>query len=171
MKSSISLKDYLSDLTEIINEYSRTGLIASSEIYQRLQKSENRFGQRRNYFFDESALFFKEYLDLRYRIDKKSYSFHYQDLNAKLLFRYDNALHKPTLKFNEHKHIRDQIIFADIPNMADIFEEIANNYLNVQLSKVGTLFCLLFMFIMPNINLQIHILMGMKSLPIPRKLC
>ena len=79
-------------------------------------------------FLDESALFFKEYLDLRYRIDKKSYSFHYQDLNAKLLFRYDNALHKPALKFNEHKHIGDQIIFADIPNIADILGEIASNY-------------------------------------------
>jgi hypothetical protein len=32
MKSNISLKDYLHDLTEIIDEYSQTGFIASSEI-------------------------------------------------------------------------------------------------------------------------------------------
>jgi hypothetical protein len=131
MKSSISLKDYLSDLTEIINEYSRTGLIASSEITSDFRNQKIGLVKGEIIFLDESALFFKEYLDLRYRIDKKSYSFHYQDLNAKLLFRYDNALHKPALKFNEHKHIGDRIIFADIPNIADILEEIANNYLNI----------------------------------------
>jgi len=97
MKSSISLKDYLSDLTEIINEYSRTGLIASSEITSDFRSEKIGMVKGEIIFFDESALFFKEYLDLRYRIDKKSYSFHYQNLNAKLLFRYDNALHKPAL--------------------------------------------------------------------------
>ena len=131
MKSSIFLKDYLSDLTEIISEYSRIGLIASSEISSDFRSEKIGMVKGEIIFFDESALFFKEYLDLRYRIDKKTYSFHYQDLNAKLLFRYDNAQHKPALKFNEHKHIGDQIVFADIPNLADVLEEIANDYFNI----------------------------------------
>jgi cellulose synthase/poly-beta-1,6-N-acetylglucosamine synthase-like glycosyltransferase len=66
-------------------------------------------------FLDESKLFFTEYLDLRYKIEKLTYSFHYQSKKGELIFRYDNARHKPDLKFREHKHIKASVIQCDSP--------------------------------------------------------
>jgi hypothetical protein len=131
MKSNIFLKDYLSDLTEVINEYYRTGFVVLSEIASDFRTEKIGFVKGKITFSDESVLFFRDYLDLRYRIDKKSYSFHYQDVNTNLLLRYDNALHKPALGFNEHKHIREKIVFTDIPNIQDILEEISSEYLSL----------------------------------------
>ncbi|WP_245809291.1 toxin-antitoxin system TumE family protein [Desulfamplus magnetovallimortis] len=79
-------------------------------------------------FLDGSTLFFKEYLDLRYRLDKKMYSFHYQDAQATLRFRYDNSDHKPALGFHDHKHTPDKIRSATIPNMQEVLDEITNTY-------------------------------------------
>lgn len=80
-------------------------------------------------FLDESVLFFKEYLDLRYQIDKKTYSFHYQDINTNLLFRYDNALHKPKLGFYDHKHVDGRILKSNVPTIKDVLKEIVDGYL------------------------------------------
>ncbi|MBF0413564.1 MAG: hypothetical protein HQK70_12760 [Desulfamplus sp.] len=126
----MSLKDYLADMTEVINEYSQTGFVILSEIVSDFRTEKIGFVKGKIIFSDESVLFFREYLDLRYRIDKKSYSFHYQDLSSNLLFRYDNALHKPALGFNDHKHIGDKIIFTDIPNIKDVLVEIVIEYLS-----------------------------------------
>jgi len=130
MKSNIFLKDYLSEFTEVVNDYSQTGFIVSSEVLCDFRSEKIGFIKGTITFSDESALFFREYLDLRYHYDKKAYSFHYQDRNSGLLFRYDNALHKPALEFNEHKHTGDRIIQTDIPNIGDILEEISNEYLS-----------------------------------------
>ena len=50
-------------------------------------------------FLDNSCLFFTEYLDDKYKIEKLTYSFHYQQKDGTLIFRYDNAYHKPRLGF------------------------------------------------------------------------
>lgn len=125
------LRDYLSDLTEIINDHSLTGFIVSSEVVSDFRSEKIGFIRGKITFSDESVLFFREYLDLRYHLDKKAYSFHYQSRDSELLFRYDNALHKPALGFDEHKHIGDRIIQTDVPNISDILEEILNEYLSM----------------------------------------
>jgi len=43
-----------------------------------------------------------------------------------LLFRYDNAKHKPTLAFSEHKHCAEDIIFAPAPNLQDVVQDSIN---------------------------------------------
>ena len=78
-------------------------------------------------FLDRSSLFFREYLDATANsVDKLMYSYHYQDTNDKLIFRYDNAQHKPHLPFLEHKHAPpDPIQHADAPTIHDVLVEIA----------------------------------------------
>ena len=122
------LKDYLADLTETMNEYAQTGLIQSSEISTAFRNEKIGLIQGRMVFVDGSTLLFKEYVDVRYRLDKKAYSFHYQDRQATLRFRYDNAFHKPALGFTDHKHLGHEIIPAEIPNLEDILAEIVRIY-------------------------------------------
>lgn len=121
------LNDYISNLEKTINKYFDTETIISSEIKVNA-KSDSIGSLKINIIFiDDSKLFIKEYLDLRYGIDKLSYSYHYQDKDNMMIFRYDNAIHKPVLSFNAHKHIKNKVIQYDIPLLEEILEEIIIN--------------------------------------------
>jgi len=123
------LKDYLEIFTSDVSDYSKTGLIMTSNIKCDFRSEKIGFLKGKIVFLDKSVLFFKEYLDLRYQIDKKTYSFHYQDKNTILRFRYDNALHKPKLGFNDHKHVDGRILKSNVPTIKDVLKEIADGYL------------------------------------------
>ena len=48
-----------------------------------------------------------------------------QNKDGDLIFRYDNAVHRPALEFKEHKHIKgDVIIEAILPDVSDIMDEV-----------------------------------------------
>jgi hypothetical protein len=63
--------------------------------------------------------------------DVDTISFHYQDQYNNLIFRYDNAQHKPDLGYSEHKHIRDKIMPSKIPEIEQVILEIINEYLEI----------------------------------------
>ena len=123
------LTEYLSDVTKAIDEYSRTGLILSSELKTDVRTEKIGLIKGSFVFINESKLFFTEYLDLRYKIEKLAYSFHYQDKNGELIFRYDNASHKPGHSFKSHKHVEGAILETDIPNLKEVLEEILSGLL------------------------------------------
>jgi hypothetical protein len=82
-------------------------------------------------FMDGSQLHFREYLDgirgeaqSSIQIDKLSYSYHFQDSERQMLFRYDNAAHKPALPAQEHKHVGDTVAVAAAPTLEDVLVEI-----------------------------------------------
>ena len=62
------LKEYLAKLTNTLNEYIDSGVIASSELSTDFRSDKIGFLSGKITFLDGSTLFFKEYLDLRYRI-------------------------------------------------------------------------------------------------------
>ncbi|MCI5194026.1 MAG: hypothetical protein D3915_13035 [Candidatus Electrothrix sp. AU1_5] len=122
------LKEYLTEINRIITDCAETGLIISSEVMTDIRTEKIGFVKGALVFLDESALFFKEYLDLRFHLDKKTYSFHYQDAQAQLRFRYDNAAHKPALGFHDHKHTPDETLPSTIPHLQDVLDEIVKIY-------------------------------------------
>ena len=123
------LTEYLTDIHNTIAEYTQTGFIVSSDVISDVRTEHIGLLKGVIGFLDGSTLFFKEYLNLRYRLDKKMYSFHYQDAQATLRFRYDNADHKPALGFHDHKHTPGKIRSATIPNLQDVLDEIVSTYL------------------------------------------
>jgi hypothetical protein len=58
-------------------------------------------------FINQTVLHFTEVVDVKTRVDKVKYRYHYQELSAhNCIFRYDNAKHHPQLTtFPHHKHI------------------------------------------------------------------
>ncbi|MBC8438209.1 MAG: hypothetical protein H8D87_00780 [Deltaproteobacteria bacterium] len=77
---------------------------------------------------NQSVLHIKEYLDAKYRINRLSYAYQYQDRTGQLIFRYDNAAHRPVLGFNEHKHSNDGTIHeAALPDIFDFVDEIISH--------------------------------------------
>lgn len=123
------LSEYLSDIVRTIDEYSKTELIAHSDISSDLRTPKIGIIKGTITFIDDSKLYFTEYVDARYKVQKLSYSFQYQNNENKLIFRYDNAVHKPKLGFAEHKHLGDGIIIkAAPPEFAAILREIIDTF-------------------------------------------
>ena len=119
------LTEYFAKLVKDIEECSKTNLIVDSELHIDCRTEKIGIIKGTITFLDNSCLFFTEYLDVRYEIEKLMYSFHYQQKDGTLIFRYDNAYHKPRLSFTSHKHLPSgKIIQSVIPELNDIFEEV-----------------------------------------------
>jgi len=119
------LTEYLSNLVKVIEEYSKTELIIDSELTTDFRTEKIGIIKGSITFTDNSSLFFTEYLDLRYKVEKLNYSFHYQKQDGTLIFRYDNARHKPPIDAFGHKHSSNgKIIVAELPPLNSIFAEI-----------------------------------------------
>lgn len=74
---------------------------------------------------DGSYLMMREYIDSKYGIEKLSYAYQYQDRDGNLIFRYDNAAHKPALSSPEHKHVSDgSIELVSAPEIFELIEEV-----------------------------------------------
>ena len=124
------LSEYLSELVQVIDEYAKTSLIISSEIKNDFRTDQIGIIRGNLVFADQSILYFTEYLDLRYRTEKLSFSYHYQKKAGTLIFRYDNARHRPKLAFENHKHlINGKIIAASVPELTDVLEEVMGHLL------------------------------------------
>ncbi len=125
------INNYQAEIQDIIQRYVHQGWILSFTFSVENRSIYLGFLQGKLEFIDGSYLFFKEYVDLQKSINKFAYSFHYQDSENNLIFRYDNAKHKPDLGYNDHKHINNKITPSPIPNMEEVIIEIINHYLNL----------------------------------------
>ncbi|MGB2926657.1 MAG: DUF6516 family protein [Limnothrix sp.] len=125
------LNTYQNNIVSIVQKYVDNGYILSFNFSVDVRSNYIGFIQGSLEFLQGSRLFFKEYVDLQESIEKLSYSFHYQDAENNLIFRYDNARHKPDLGYADHKHIRDEIIQSKIPDIEQVILEIINEYLNI----------------------------------------
>jgi hypothetical protein len=80
-------------------------------------------------FTDETQLHFREFVDVEFSIERIMYVYQYQDVNANLIFRYDNSghhQHSNLQNFPHHKHLgnENKIINASIPNLLSVLHEI-----------------------------------------------
>ena len=119
------LRDYVAGLAKTVNDISKTNLIVTSNLKTDYRTDKIGIVEGKITFMDGSELFFTEYVDVRYRVQKLSYSYHYQQKGGRLVFRYDNARHKPPLSFTDHKHFEgDEIVEAGAPQLRDVLAEI-----------------------------------------------
>jgi hypothetical protein len=75
-------------------------------------------------FGDGSELHFREYIDMTRAEPKIMYAYHCQDVDHNLIFRYDNAAHKPALPQLEHKHTSFGIEPSPVPTLAKVLDQI-----------------------------------------------
>ncbi len=124
------LNTYQANIVSIIQRYINDGWIVSFDFSVDTRSNHIGFIQGKLEFLQGSCLFFKEYVDLQEFPEKLSYSFHYQDNENNLILRYDNAKHKPDLGYTNHKHIKDIIVPATIPDIEQVILEIISNHLD-----------------------------------------
>lgn len=120
----MSLRDYFKTIRAAIEGIENHGFTDSIEYDE-----QKRFGKQavltiKLVFINGNQLFIKEYIDWRYGINRVSYAYHYQNNRQELIFRYDNAKHRPLLEEREHKHFHDGAVrMIAAPNIEDLLYE------------------------------------------------
>jgi len=119
------LSNYLQLFRQGIEKLENFGYTESIEIKEEIRPNKQAIIKAKIILVDKSVLYIKEYIDAKYKIEKVSYAYQYQDSDGKLIFRYDNAVHRPALRFKEHKHIKAEVIIeAFLPDISDIIDEV-----------------------------------------------
>ena len=118
---------YFAEIKAALDHYSKSNFVLESTINFETRPGNQGYVHGGLLFIDGSRFFFREYLDATGdQVDKLMYTYHYQDVADKLMFRYDNAQHKPTFPFADHKHVGNvEIIQADRPALISVLVEIA----------------------------------------------
>jgi hypothetical protein len=79
------------------------------------------------YCADGSRSHFRELVEVQAQVVRRMYSYHYQDADAVLIFRYDDTPHHPGLSnFPHHKHAGSEanVIAATPPDLSAVLREI-----------------------------------------------
>ena len=118
------LKHHLNLIQDIL--YSRQEIIIESFQVQEIVPGREGIIEGRLRFWDGSLLQFTESLvESGVVLIKTDYSYHYQDADENLVFRYDNAPHHPEIGSHpHHKHLPDSITSASPPHLGDVLREI-----------------------------------------------
>lgn len=121
------IQAYFAHTKREFDRYTSANFVLNAAINFETRSGDQAFVNGYVVFIDESRFFFREYLDvLAGKVNKLMYVYHYQTSDDSLLFRYDNAKHRPKLPFLEHKHISsNQIQKANSPIIYDVLIEIA----------------------------------------------
>ena len=123
--SSMSLHDYLVSFHRAISKVEDFGFSESIDIKVEIRPSKQAACKVRIVLIDGSVLQIREYIDAKYKTEKVNYAYHYQDKNGRLIFRYDNASHRPALGFVNHKHASDgTVVESAEPDIADVIDEV-----------------------------------------------
>ena len=113
-------------IKRVIDQYAATSFVLEAQMSFDMRPGDQGYLTGALLFVDDSKLHFSEYLDQTGEVvDKLMYTYHYQDTGDQLIFRYDNALHKPALSSSAHKHLPTQIIAAPAPTLDEVLAEIA----------------------------------------------
>lgn len=118
------LKYHLNLIQNIL--YSRQEITIESYQLQEIVPGREGVVEGRLRFWDGSLLQFVEVLfESGVILIKTDYSYHYQDGDGNLIFRYDNAPHHPEINtYPHHKHLPDSIVPAASPHLGDVLREI-----------------------------------------------
>jgi hypothetical protein len=118
------IEAYLQSLLELV---AASPIVRASDVT--LDKRASRVGLIRGdlYFADGSRLHFRELVEAQDEVVRRMYSYHYQDADANLIFRYDDTPHHPDLNtFPYHKHDGSEtsVVAATPPNLPAVLREI-----------------------------------------------
>jgi len=124
----MSLRDYLDSFHSAVSKIEDYGFSESIDIKVEIRASKQAVNKARVVLVDSSVLQIREYIDAKYKIEKVSYAYHYNDKNGKLIFRYDNARHRPGLGFVDHKHLSDGTVMeCAAPDISDVVDEVISH--------------------------------------------
>lgn len=123
------LYEYIDQFRKALERLLDFGLTESFDFKQEIRPGKQATINAEVILINETILYIRAYISAKYKISLLSYAFQYQSKDGKLIFRYDNATHKPPLGFEEHKHMENgDIIEASSPDPRDLVDEIIESF-------------------------------------------
>ena len=120
------IQAYFNQVKSIVDQYAVTRFVLDANVSFETRPGEQGYLTGSITFLDGSVLHFREFLDaVKETVDKLMYTYHYQDAGNQLIFRYDNARHRPSPRSLEHKHISGQLLETPAPTLDEVLAEIA----------------------------------------------
>lgn len=124
----MSLRDYLDSFHGAVSKIEDYGFSESIDIKVEIRASKQAVNKARVVLVDSSVLQIREYIDAKYKVEKVTYAYHYYDKSGKMIFRYDNARHRPDLGFPDHKHLSDgTVVQCPVPDISDVVDEVISH--------------------------------------------
>ena len=96
------LSEYLDLFRKAIEKFEKYGYADIVEVREEIRANKQAILIAKVVLTDNSILHIREYIDAKYGIDRVSYAYQYQNSEGQLIFRYDNAAHRPSLGFKNH---------------------------------------------------------------------
>ena len=117
---------YFQDLLLVVSRLEDYGLAKTITSNSESRSSGELFINIKVELIDNSVLFIREYIFAKHeQIEHFSYAYQYQSADESLIFRCDNAAHKPPLSQKEHKHLQNgEIIVYPLPIIELIVDEV-----------------------------------------------
>lgn len=120
------IQSYFDQIKASIDQYAATVFVLGANVNFETRPGEQGYVAGSVTFVDASVLHFTEFLDaFKGTVDKLMYTYHYQNTGNQLIFRYDNARHRPLLRSPEHKHTLGQVVETPAPTLDGVLIEIA----------------------------------------------
>ena len=120
----MSISDYLASFRHDIDRLDTYGFAESIIVQEELRAGKQAVIKAEIVLVDGSCLILREYIESKYGLEKLSYAYQYQDRDGNLIFRYDNAAHKPKLDSVNHKHSSTGIEMVNPPKMSELVDEV-----------------------------------------------
>lgn len=116
--------EYSYTIRNLLDNALAAGDIARFELEVDQRSTMRGFMTGRLEFRDSSTLHFREYIDLTLIEPRLTYAYHYQTSESELIFRYDNAAHRPSLPYSDHKHSPVGIASPISTTLAQVLDDI-----------------------------------------------
>jgi hypothetical protein len=124
----MSLRDYLASFHRAVGRIDDYGFAESIDIREEIRAAKQAVIKSKIVLINGSVLHITEFLDAKYGLERISYAYQYQDKEGKVIFRYDNARHRPDLGFGDHKHLRGgAIVQTAAPDISDVVDEVISS--------------------------------------------
>ena len=120
----MSFQDYLEHVQLILNDTLSLGNASLIEFRAERRSTAAGYFAGVLQFEDGSQLHFREYVDTSRAQPRLMYAYHFQNAAKQLIFRYDNALHRPVLPQWEHKHTPQGVVLSNAPTLQEVLDEI-----------------------------------------------
>ena len=114
--------EYARGLSHVLDSVVATGEVIRTSVQVDQRSALRGFMSGSVQFDDGSTLDFREFVDISQTEPRIMYAYHYQDANHRLIFRYDNAAHRPALSQPEHKHTPSGIELVSAPTLPTILD-------------------------------------------------
>lgn len=121
----MSICEHSDQLRDALDQLEAFGLSKSIVFREEIRSGKRLVIHSEAKLINGSVLLVREYVKAKYKSERLGHAYRYHYSDGALVFRHDNAFHRPSLGFKEHKHLADgKIVPSRPPDVWGLVEEV-----------------------------------------------